>query len=460
MPYSIPTRPDETRKLEGYVRRDNPDLDPSVTRRRGVLGGLVRSIASALHDWYVMLKKFADHEPWPQTATEDFLLNGWWVPITGLQRKAAAAAQGEVVLTGTNGTVVGAGTALTATTGATYTTDAATTIIGQSLVGTSSIVGPTTARFVTNDPHRLATGMTLTFSGCVDTSANGDYEITVVDANTIDYEIPTPAGDTLAGTPTITGTWANVSITADATGTASNLTDGATLTISVVDVDSTARTTFGGIADGAEIETIESFRERILEALGTDFGMASADEISIVAKTVPGVTRVFVRKPIRDKVYAGVSEDGVPIEDDGYPVEGQFKVAFLREDDADPIPSEFEVAQVRAKLIAALQPAHVAEEDFIVMAPERYNVEVRFTSITPDTPGMRRSIRANILQYLKEDATWGGYLENEALRCAIRDAYDAETGQRLKSYTLATPTTDIALPVDAYPVLSAIRYTT
>lgn len=444
MPLEIPSRLDVSRSLQTYVRAELPKLDPTPSRRSKI-GAWVKSKASALHDWYVALKTWADNEPWPQKSSAAFFPTGWWIDITKLSRRPAAAAQGRIVVTGTAGTLVPAGTTWAAN-GVTYTADADATIATQSLAGTSSIVSMTRGRFVTAEPHDLATGQTLTFSGCADTALNGSFEIIVVDATTIEYVVADAGASPLEPNPRATGTWATTTVTADVLGPPGNLSLGGTLLLSsaLANVDPTALVTFDGIADGADIEGLESWRSRVLAALGTDFGTFSADEIKEVAMTVPGVTRVFVRKPTR-------------VETPGYPLEGQVRVSFLRENDADPIPSALEVSQVRAALQKVI-PAHMVADDCEVLAPERYSLQVRFRSIAPDSSGMRASVEVNIRQFLTEEATWGGVFSIEGLRCAIRAAYDARTGARLQSYELDTPTTDIALPVDAYPVLTSITW--
>lgn len=457
----IPERTDEVAKLQSYVRRFLPGLDPTVTRRRGFIGGFVRSLGSALHDWYVSLKRFADREPWPQTATEGFFKIGWWLDITELPRRPAAAAQGSIVLTGTAGTIVPAGTEITGPTSAVYTTDTSVVLVAQTLRGTSSLTVDGRGQFVTGEPHNLATGQTLTFSGMLYTDLDGTFAIRVDDANTVSYDPDAVvSGAPVEPNPIISGTWANVIITAAVAGVAGNIDAGGSLTVVAPPdgLDAEALVTFGGVADGSEVETLESWRARVLEGLAIDFGMFSPAEIQIVAKTVPGVTRVFVRTPVRSTYDdAGLEvRDGVG--SDGYPTEGRCRIAFLRDNDADPIPSALEVAQVRAAL-APLIPAHTFPDDVEVLAPERYALQVRFHSITPDTPGMRASVRANVRQFLLEEATWGGVLSIEGLRCAIRASFDTETGQALRAYSLDTPTMDIAMPVDAYPVLASITWT-
>ena len=90
MPLNIPARRDVVGATQAYVREGLPELDPS-TERRSFIGGLVKSLSSALHDFYVALKRYGDNEPFPQRASRAFLLSGWWVDITGLTLNPAAS---------------------------------------------------------------------------------------------------------------------------------------------------------------------------------------------------------------------------------------------------------------------------------------------------------------------------------------------------------------------------------
>jgi uncharacterized phage protein gp47/JayE len=448
MPLTIPTSREVDTQGQSYLRAEVPELS-AVARRGSFISGLTTSFFLSVHGLYRAFKRYADNEPFPQTASESFFRIGWWLDITGLSRNQPAAATGYVVLTGAAGTLVAGGTSISSSSGQTYTTDNAVTVVAQSITGESQLtLDQSVGRFVTTSAHNLASGMSLLFSGCIDASLNGTFEIRVVDATTIEYDLDERiTGVPLATNPLASGTWANVTITADNVGTIGNLNQSGTLTITTppAGLDATALVTFDGLADGADLETMDSWRERVLEGLATDFGTFTADEIKIVAKTVPGVTRVFVRKPTRTPTP-------------GYPLEGQVKIAFLREDDDDPLPSAAEVEQVRQVIHDQLLPAHTLAEDVTIMSPERYNLNVRFRSITPDTPGMRASIRNNLIEFLAVKAAWGGVLYIEDVRCAIRAAYDADTGQALDRYELDTPTLDVALPVDAFPVLSSIAW--
>jgi hypothetical protein len=460
MPLKIPTSTDIDTQGRSFVRAEISELS-AIARKGSFVSGMVTAFFLSVHGLYRAFKRFADFEPWPQTASEGFFEIGWWLDITGLNRNQPSAAQGYCVITGTSGSIIASGATLTSG-GKSYTTDSAATVATQALAGTSSGPSQYLGRFMTASSHNLASGMTLTFSGCVDASLNGSFVIRVVDATTIEYDLTTPlTGVPVEPNPVAVGAWGNVRITATETGPNSNLTSGAAVTISspADGLDADALVTFDGLADGSALESLESWRARVLQGLATDFGTFSADEIRIVAKTVPGVTRVFVRKPVRWTDWQDESQvqNGV-IVSTGYPIEGRTRIAFLRDDDADPIPSAAEVEQVRAKIHSDLLPAHVLPEDCEVLAPERYSLQVRFISISPDTPGMRKSIRNHLLEFLVAKASWGGVLQIDDIRCAIREAYDEDTGQGLERYELDTPTLDIALPVDAYPVLASIQW--
>lgn len=444
MPLKIPSRGDVVSAMQAYVRSNVPDLDPS-TSRRSFIGGLVKSLASALHDWYVALKRYGDNEPFPQTATKDFLFNGWWRDITHLSPNPAAAASGTVVITGTSGATLDAGTELTAN-ASTYRLVSTVEVRDQTLAVALTRDG-STAIAETASPHGLATGLSVTISGATEGDYNGTVEITVTADNEFTFDLGdlVPASPA-TGSPRMTATWANGVVTATVKGQSGNIDAGGFLAISdpPADIDVEATVTFGGIAGGSEAEGVEPYRERILKALGTDFGAFTGDEIEIVAKRVPGVTRVWVRRATRN------GTNGV--------LEGQVKVAFLRDNDANPFPSSQEVATVKASILANCMTANTAEEDVMVSSPTERQVHFEFQALIPDTPSMRRAIRASLKQFFQESVDYATPIVEDDYRCAIKDAYDREAKQKLRSFTLAYPTGDIAISAEELPTLGTVRF--
>lgn len=445
MPLEIPKRSEVVSGLQSYVRSDLPELDPTVTRRRGYIGGMVRSLGSALHDWYVKLKRYADNEPFPQRASENFLIGGWWADITKLTRLPETAAAGRVALTGTDGSTLPAGSEIS-TGQVTFTLDNTASVITQSLILTSLTRSGSTAIAETASDHQLASGMTLTVSGASQAEYNGSVTITVTAANEFTYSITGAPVTPATGSPIISGTWGTALVTCTTKGQDTNVDAGQTLSVSSAPtgIDGTARVCFGGLAGGTDIEDIESYRDRVLEALGTDFGMFSAAEIKIVTKQIPGVTRVWVIEATAD------GSNGV--------LPGQVKIYFMRDNDANPYPSTTEIETVKGHIVETIMPAHTHEDDVMVYAPTAAPVDFDFSSITPDTPSMRLAIKAKLTQYFDEAVDLGVDLTSDDYRCAIKETYDTERRQSLQAFSLSSPTGTVSVASDELPTLGDVTF--
>lgn len=444
MPLTIPTRRDVVGATQAYVRTNDSRLDPS-TERRSFIGGLVKSLSSALADFYVALKRYGDNEPFPQTASRDFLFGGWWRDITGLAPNPAAPAQGKVVLQGDHGTIIPAGAALSSGNNA-YTTDATATITTQSIAAASLTRSATTAIFETTSPHGLATGMQVTISGATQTAYNLTTTITVTADNEFTYEVANSPATPATGTPILTATWGNVDITCDDTGQEGNVDGGGSMTLSSPPSGAEAGVLvcFGGVTGGTEAETVESYRARTIEALGTDFGTFSAAEIKIVAKTVPGVTRVWVREA------SLFGSNGVN--------EGQVVIAFMRDGDANPFPSQTEVTAVKDVILSISKPAHTAIEDVRVISPTARPIDVTL-QIIPDIPSMRRAVTASLTQLFEDGVDFATDVPKNAIVCAIQDTYDRESRQFLTSFNLVAPSGDTDISGTELPTLGDVEFT-
>ena len=446
MPLIIPTREGNSLALQTYVRRKTSELDPTPDRRSFV-GALVASLASAINDWYVALKSYADKQPFPQTATGDFLMKGWWRTITKLDPIPASPARGIVAFTGIAGTTIPKNTVLQAN-GVAYTVESATAVLAQPVAVASLTYYPAraVAIVVTPGDHLLATGMSITVSGAPDSAYDGTYPITVTDDDELTYQPATVPGAATAPGATITATWGVATVTAGVAGQATNVSSGGLLQISdnLAGLDTTARATFGGIQGGADAETAEAYRARVCTAMGSDYGAFNAAEIRDIVMSVPGVTRVWI-----DRATLG-GTNGVD--------EGQVRIAFVRDGDANPLPSAQEVADVKAKLVALSMTANTAEEDVMVQGPEPVWVDTVFAAITPDTVSMRRAVAASVELFFAESVDYGTPVSLDDLKCAIKATYDVVLRQRLASFTLATPAADIAVTQTQMAFSREIRF--
>lgn len=443
MPLSIPTRKSLVQSGRAYFQNNVPEWDASTSRRSYVAGLIVASM-SALHDWYVALK-LATLQFFPQTATGGFLTSGWWSAITHLTLNPATPARGIVALTGTAGAAVPVGSVLSAN-GRSYTTDYGISVVAQSLSAVTLTRSGGTATFVTASPHHLASGQSVTISGAVPSDYNGTVQIIVTSDTAFAYPIATAPASPATGTPLLTATWGHVPVTCTATGQAGNLDGGSSLSIaSLAGVDASALVTFGGVVGGAETEAQEPFRTRLMQALGTDWGTFTGDEIEIIAKQITGVTRVWVRKAMINPPP-------------GWPIEGQVFVAFMRDNDANPFPTSQNVNDVYSRIAALSMPAHTAPEDLVVTSPTPQPVDFIFSSISPDTPTMRAAIRASLAQFFREGVDYGVSIRQDDYRCAIRDSYDPIGRTRLASFTLAAPVGDVSVGVNSLATLGAVAF--
>lgn len=443
MPLQIPTRKALVQSGQAYFQTNVPEWDAS-TSRRSYVGGLIKGTMSALHDWYVALK-LATLQFFPQTATGGFLTDGWWSAITHLSPNPATPARGLVVFTGTAGASVAADTILTAN-GLSYTTDYGVSIVTQSLNIVTLTRSGATVTATTSEPHHLGTGQEVTVSGAVETDYNGDQTIIVTSDTTFAYAISTTPTTPATGSPILTDAWAYVPVTCTTTGQAGNIDNGSTLIASsLTDVDATAIVTFGGVVGGDAAEGQESYRTRILKALGTDYGMFTADEIEIIARQVTGVTRVWVRKAMVDPPT-------------GWPLEGQVFVAFMRDNDSNPFPSSQNVSDVYDRIAELALPAHTAPEDLVVTSPTAQAVDFTFATLTPDTPTMRAAVTASLAQFFDEGVDYGVDIPQDDYRCAIRDTYDTVGRTRLTSFTLSAPSGTVDVGVYSLARLGTVSF--
>lgn len=122
MPFNRPT-------LQEIISRTETDIASRLglgpLLARSTLSVIARVLAGAAHHLFGYLDWIA-RQIMPDTAELEFLER--WASIWGIQRKAASFAVGNVTFTGTNGTVIPAGTRLQRSDGAQYDTTADVTV--------------------------------------------------------------------------------------------------------------------------------------------------------------------------------------------------------------------------------------------------------------------------------------------------------------------------------------------
>ncbi|PQA78680.1 baseplate J/gp47 family protein [Rhodoferax sp. TS-BS-61-7] len=176
--------------------------------------------------------------------------------------------------------------------------------------------------------------------------------------------------------------------------------------------------TAGLLSGGADVETIDSLRDRFLTRIQQPPQGGAKHDYENWALEVPGVTRAWVYP--QEMAANGVT------------------VRFVRDNDgtgAAIIPSAPEVATVQAYIEdPSRKPVTAA---LTVVAPNSVPLNFVFTDLVPDTTAVRAAVSAELQDLLRRKAVPGGPLLLSQIRAAISTAAGEE------NYVLASPSADV-----------------
>lgn len=227
----------------------------------------------------------------------------------------------------------------------------------------------------------------------------------------------------------ISGGTATIAVTAVEAGQAGNAAAASTLNLDtpISGVSATATVDAGGLTGGADIETDDGLRARLLARIQAPPHGGAAHDYVAWALEVPGVTRAWV--------YPG--ELGL----------GTVTVRFVRDDDASPIPDAGEVAAVQAH-IDALRPVTA---QVTVAAPVA--VPLGFTiDLAPDTAAIRAAVEAELRDLLRREAEPGATI----LISHIREAISLAAGEH--DHILVAPAANVTHAVGEMATFGTITW--
>lgn len=221
-----------------------------------------------------------------------------------------------------------------------------------------------------------------------------------------------------------------VSVTA---GVASVCAAGVSLNLvsPVAGVDSSCVVATGGLTGGADAESDEALRARLLARIQTPPQGGSANDYITWALEVPGVTRAWV-----------------------YPLElgpGTASVRFVRDNDGPGtaiLPDLSEVAAVQAH-IDLLRPVTA---QVTVVAPVAAPINFQIQGLTPNTASVKAAVAAELQDMLLREATPGGTILLSHIRAAISAATDED------DYVLVSPTANVTNGTGQMGVMGTITW--
>lgn len=227
---------------------------------------------------------------------------------------------------------------------------------------------------------------------------------------------------------TVTAPTATAPVVAVIAAAAGNRVTGQSLSMvsPVVGVQATA--TAGELSGGADVETDDALRARLLARIQRPpHGGADYDYVAW-ALEVPGVTRAWC-----------------------YPQElglGTVTVRFVRDNDASMIPDSGEVATVQA-YIAARRPVTA---QVTAVAPVAAAVNFSISGLTPATAAVKAAIEAELADLLLREAVPGGAILLSHIRAAISAATD-ET-----DFTLTVPSANVTNVAGAISTMGTVTW--
>lgn len=262
-------------------------------------------------------------------------------------------------------------------------------------------------------PAAKAAGtVTLTFT-------NGSVDVPVgtilqAEDGTQFQSTASPAGTTLA-------------VEALVGGVAGNLAASETVTFVSPIAGIESETVSGGISGGADQETDDALRERLLErARETPCGGSAADYVAW-AKSVPGVTRAWVSQGVQP---------------------GTVIVMFVC-DGATPIIPDATMVQTVQNYIDSVRPVTAI---LTVSAPTAVAVNMTISNLTPNTAAVKAAIETSLTDLFTAEAEPGGSIYLSHIRAAI----SAAAGET--DYTLVSPVADVTSNAGELLVLGTITW--
>jgi uncharacterized phage protein gp47/JayE len=443
--------------LSGIDPSQNASLAKSLAMSAAAVG---YSLQDAIQD--------AVAQAFPQTSNDGFLqLHGSY---DNTVQYPAVAAMGQAAVNGILNTFIPTGTSLTYLAVIFKTTQDATITNFNGAFGTSYNNGVVTATCTL--PHSLATGISITISGCSQTAFNGTFTITVLNTTQFTFNV-TPASY-VVDSGTYTALMAVLNVTATTAGQNTNAAAGAALAIAVTNVNTTAYVLYGGISGGADAETNAAYLSRVMLAHSLTPGIATGPQLMWSAKKIAGNTRVFI-VPAQTSVNSGGT--GTPGTSGYIPAVGETCLYIVRDNDASIAPNTTLLTQTYNQIIAdGLLPSFIPPSQLYVLAPILQSINLRFTSISPNNSSMQTAITNQLNVFFQEYGSVQWSLQNyqtngvytavilySVLTAFLNNIQDPVTGMYLTGYTLAsingaaTPT-NIVPATGQLPVLGTITW--
>lgn len=430
----FPTRDELKQSSKSDVRAELQGSNPFL--RNSWIGGVTTSWAFRFFDFYEKLKELLVQFFW-DTAQLPYLSR--WAAIFKIILQAATGATGNVVAQGIPGSIIPISTTLSLS-GIQYITTMSRTITAQTISITFLTRFGSTVTITTPSPHGWGTGQSVLISGAVETEYNGTFIVLVTGLTTATYQIAdTP---TTPATGTIMADFNTILVPVQADtgvfGVDTNQESGAVLSFitPVAGVDNGTFVDFSGLTGGTDQETTEDNRIRFLGRVQNPVANYNVAAVTQAIRSIPGNTRVFVNEVT--------------------PELGQSTTYFTRDNDGI-IPTSSDVTRAK-DAVELIRPVNTATAGNIVLAPTPKVVDFTFTSIDPNTSTMQFAVNNSLDVFFQEKTGVGQDLTENEYIATIQNTLDTETGDRIISFVLLTPSGNVSVASGEIPVKGTVTF--
>jgi len=399
--------------VKGELSNSNPWLNG------GFIRALCTSVGLRIFDTaYFQLKRLVKNI-WPFDAEREYLK--FWADLKAMTPDVAEKAEGLATFTGENGTDVSVGTIVTLG-DLEYETTAAETISTVALAVDSLTRVGSVAYCVTLDEHHLATGMTGTISGAVQTAWNtAQGPITVTGEKSFSFSVSNSLTTPATGTIEFTHVSASVQVRCTVATVDGNQYAGTELAMqsTTAGIDDAVVVQWGGLTGGYDAQTDEEHQDAVVDRWQNPQTPFNVPTIKAAIRAIGGNTRVWVHK--------------------AFPAAGEVTVYFVRDNEESIIPTAEDEAAALAAILE-FSPSNTLDEDVHVSGPVAIPIDVIISNVVPATRTMQTAVINSIDAFFRGELGEGENFDTDRLKAAIYRSYDYDRGASIIWFVMEAPT--------------------
>lgn len=343
------------------------------------LGVEATAISFLLENVYQIARWIEENSFLSTAYDEEAIIKLAFERANGMVRKGAVGGSGIMNISGSVGTLIPNETVFNSADGFVFKTVGDGIIELKQLNITNIIRVGNLVTVTTATPLNISSNNLVSISGITPADFNTiNTQIKVINTNQFTYELQGTQG-TGAGVGVVTYNIASILINAETSGVATNLPQGAELTIQtpIINLNSIGYVGYAGLIGGTEIETIANLQIRALNEIRTPQVLFGAKYYETLATSLAGIERAWCIPPQNTSMI------------------GQINIYIL--------PATVNnIENLKNTILNGNYAPVIEESDIVIQAPTSLPVTVTVTGLTPNTATMRTAVQNSLIAYFQE----------------------------------------------------------